>query len=135
MNCDLNFLGFRSMEVGPHGMRLVQIGSSAPAASVVAANTVAFSRSASQNLGDGGARGSASTLLAQQLHTPPTTSSFPVLSSQPPDLLHPSSLAAPSFPLSNAFSSLAEQSLGSERQLLIPAMVSGQAMMRFRSTI
>ncbi|VDD83203.1 unnamed protein product [Mesocestoides corti] len=56
----LRLVTSRTLDVGPCGMRITQAGTSAPAASVVAANSIAFGNPTVTGVG---------SLLAQQLHS------------------------------------------------------------------
>lgn len=88
------------MDLGSHGMRLTQAGTSVPATAMVTANTVAFGNPTVTGFG---------SLLAQQLHPQSSTNG----NSQPvpltDDLLPPSStpeITSTGFPRLDAFAHL-----------------------------
>ncbi|VDK37547.1 unnamed protein product [Taenia asiatica] len=97
----------RTLDLGPHGMRLTQAGTSVPATCVVTANAVAFGNPTVTGFG---------ALLAQQLHTPSSgavsqslsttslTASVPLTAASL--LQPPTKTDSISFPRSNAFSHL-----------------------------
>ncbi|CDS35832.1 PIK kinase FAT and Armadillo domain containing protein [Echinococcus multilocularis] len=97
----------RTLDLGPHGMRLTQAGTSIPATCVVTANAVSFGNPTMTGFG---------SLLAQQLHTPSSgtvsqpTSTTSLIAAVPlaaaSSLLPSTKTDATRFPRSDAFTHL-----------------------------